>query len=103
MVKKDLNSDYPTSLVKNIIQRRQTDLEKWSALVAYQYCDSTIIEEKPFQEFLKSCLKHDPKDIDSKIRRRALKVLLLRVETETALVSLNCAFYFLLENMSSCN
>ena len=87
VVKRDLNKEYPTPLVQSILSRKQTDLEKWCALIAYQYCDNTVIEKPHLLEFLKTCLKHNPKEIQSKIRRRALKVLLLRVETEVALVS----------------
>jgi len=50
------------------------------------------IEKPPLLEFIKACLKHNPKDIESKIRRRALKVLFLRVETEVALVSVASNF-----------
>jgi len=89
LAKRSLDKDYPSLLVQKVLQRKQTDLDKWSALVAYQYCDNSVVEKSQLLEFVKACLKHNPKEVESKIRRRALKVLLLRVETEVALVSIN--------------
>jgi hypothetical protein len=54
------------------------------ALLIYQH--STLqIDKKEVTDFVKACLRQNPKSVDFRVRKKALKVLLLKVDAETAL------------------
>lgn len=68
------------------MSRNSNDLETWIALNLFLHCG--VETDKPsILQLCKKCLRYDPLKIEKKIRKKALKILLLKYEPEIALVS----------------